>query len=36
VVGSVTYLIKDGKIVHSWTFWDMAGLLGQLGLLPPM
>lgn len=36
VPGSSTYLIKDGKIAHSTTYFDMAGLLGQLGLLPPM
>jgi predicted ester cyclase len=36
VVGSTTFLIKDGKLVHGWTFWDMASLLGQLGLIPPM
>jgi predicted ester cyclase len=36
VVGSSTFLIKNGKIVHGWTFWDMASLLSQLGLLPPM
>ena len=36
VMGSTTAQLKDGKIIHSWTFWDMASLLGQLGLLPPM
>jgi steroid delta-isomerase-like uncharacterized protein len=36
VMGSTTSQIKNGKIVRSWTFWDMAALLGQLGLLPPM
>jgi len=37
VTGSTTtQLNKDGKIVHSWAFWDMASLLGQLGLLPAM
>lgn len=36
VPGSSTYQIKDGKIARSATYWDMAGLLGQLGLLPPM
>ncbi len=36
VTGSTTTQLKDGKIIHSWTFWDMASLLGQLGLLPPM
>ncbi|HKZ84411.1 MAG TPA: ester cyclase [Anaerolineae bacterium] len=36
VIGSTTSQIKNGKITRSWTFWDMASLLGQLGLLPPM
>jgi predicted ester cyclase len=36
IVGSTTSQIKNGKITRSWTFWDMASLLGQLGLLPPM
>jgi len=36
VVGSTTSLVKNNKVTHSWTFWDMASLLGQLGLLPPM
>lgn len=36
IVGSSTFEIKNGKIVHSWNFWDMTSLLGQLGLMPPM
>ena len=36
VMGSTTTEIKNGKITRGWNFWDMAGLLGQLGLLPPM
>ena len=36
VVGSTTSLVKNSKVTRSWTFWDMASLLGQLGLLPPM
>jgi steroid delta-isomerase-like uncharacterized protein len=36
VVGSTTALVKNGKVTHSWAFWDMTSLLGQLGLLPPM
>lgn len=36
VMGSSTAQVKNGKVSHSWTFWDMASLLGQLGLLPPM
>jgi len=36
LVGSSTFLIKNGKIAHGWHFWDMASLLGQMGLLPPM
>ncbi len=34
--GSSTNQVKNGKVVHSWTFWDMTSLLSQLGLLPPM
>ena len=36
VTGSTTAEIKNGKAVRGWTFWDMAGLLIQLGLMPPM
>jgi steroid delta-isomerase-like uncharacterized protein len=36
LVGSTTYQVKNGKIVRSWTFWDLSSLLGQIGLLPPM
>ena len=36
VLGSTTTQLKDGKITYTWTFWDMASLLLQLGLLPPM
>jgi len=36
VMGSTTSQIRNGKITHSWTFWDMTSMLGQLGLLPPM
>jgi len=36
LVGSTTVMIKNGKLSHSWTFWDMTSLLGQLGLLPPV
>jgi len=31
-----TYELKEGKIFRSWSFADMASLLGQLGLMPPM
>lgn len=34
--GSTTSQLRNNKIVYSWTFFDMAGLLGQLGLMPPM
>ncbi len=34
--GSTTALLRNGKIAYSWTFFDMASLLGQLGLMPPM
>ena len=36
VTGSTTVEIKNGKAARAWTFWDMAGLLIQLGLMPPM
>lgn len=36
LVGSTTAQVKNGKITHTWTFWDMTSLLSQLGLLPPM
>jgi len=36
IMGSTTAQLKNGKVIHTWTFWDMASLLGQLGLLPPM
>ncbi len=36
VVGSTTYQVSNGKITHSWAFWDMSSMLMQLGLLPPM
>ena len=36
VMGSTTSQLKHGKIIRSWTFWDMASLLVQLGLLPVM
>jgi len=35
-MGSSTVLVKNGKVVHAWNYFDMATLLGQLGLLPPM
>jgi steroid delta-isomerase-like uncharacterized protein len=35
-VGSTTSQVKNGKVVHAWVYFDMASLLGQLGLLPPM
>lgn len=36
VLGSATFQIKDGKISRSAMYWDMAGLLDQLGVLPSM
>ena len=36
IVGSTTSQVKNGKITHSYLFFDMTSLLGQLGLLPPM
>ena len=34
--GSTVSEIKNGKIARSWNYWDMAGLLIQLGLMPAM
>jgi len=31
-----TYELRGGKIFRSWSFADMASLLGQLGLIPAM
>ena len=36
LMGSTTSQVKNGKVTHTWAYWDMASLLGQLGLLPPM
>jgi predicted ester cyclase len=36
LLGSTTSEVQNGKIVRSWSFWDLSSLLGQLGLLPPM
>jgi steroid delta-isomerase-like uncharacterized protein len=36
IYGSTTYEFRDGKIAHSWTYWDRVAMLDQLGLLPPM
>lgn len=36
VPGSTTYEIKNSKITHAWIYWDMAGMLAQLGLMPEM
>ena len=33
---SETHELKGGKIVRSWSFADLASLLGQLGVLPPL
>ncbi len=32
-VGSSTFLIRDGKIAHMWSFWDAAAVLRQLGVI---
>jgi steroid delta-isomerase-like uncharacterized protein len=36
VPGSTTFDIQHGKVQHAWIFFDMASLLIQLGLMPPM
>ncbi len=33
VVGSNTYLVRDGKLAHLWSFWDQAPVLQRLGVL---
>jgi predicted ester cyclase len=33
-VGSSTFRIRNGKLVHMWSFWDSASVLRQLGVLP--
>ncbi len=32
-VGSSTYLIRDGKLAHLWSFWDQVPVLRQLGVI---
>jgi len=34
--GTLTSEVKDGKVLRSWGYFDLADLLGQIGLLPPM
>jgi steroid delta-isomerase-like uncharacterized protein len=36
VHGSSTYQIRNGKAVRALVYWDVATMLTQLGLLPPM
>jgi steroid delta-isomerase-like uncharacterized protein len=36
VKGTLTSEVKDGKVFRSWGYFDMADLLGQIGVLPPM
>jgi steroid delta-isomerase-like uncharacterized protein len=36
IPGSDTIEIKNGKIVRAEVYFDVASLLGQLGLMPPM
>lgn len=33
--GMICYRIKDGKIVESWSNWDVLGMMQQLGAAPP-
>jgi hypothetical protein len=32
----VTRWVKEGKVVETWTNWDMLGVLQQIGALPEM
>jgi steroid delta-isomerase-like uncharacterized protein len=34
VTGMTMHRVHDGKFAESWTQWDVAGLLHQLGVLP--
>jgi len=36
VHGSTTYQFRNGKAVRALVYWDIATMLTQLGLLPPM
>lgn len=36
VTGMNLYQVKDDKLAAHWDEWDFAGLLQQLGILPPM
>ncbi len=36
VTGCSVTEIKQGKVTHSWVYWDMTSLLSQLGALPPI
>jgi steroid delta-isomerase-like uncharacterized protein len=35
-LGSNTIEFENGKVLHSWVYFDMATLLAQLGLMPGM
>lgn len=32
--GCSVYHIADGKILHEWQYWDRAGFMMQLGMMP--
>jgi len=36
ITGSSTVQLHNGKATRTWNYWDMAAMLGQLGLMPPM
>ncbi len=36
VTGMNLYQVKNDKLAAHWDEWDLAGLLQQLGVLPPM
>ena len=36
VPGSSFYQFENGKIINSQTYWDMATLLAQIGMMPGM
>lgn len=36
VPGCVLNEVKEGKLTHSWDYWDSTTLLSQIGALPPI
>ncbi|MGE0057735.1 MAG: ester cyclase [Dehalococcoidia bacterium] len=36
VTGINVYRVADGRLAEHWDEWDLAGLLQQLGVMPPL